>query len=563
MPSLPDAEAVGGRILAASRLPCETIRLTGVTENPLSQATILPIPPCLVGPHVAASVSIHPPFLRNLPKLCKLHTSIFSPFHISSKSNAAANAGRACVRAVAWSRLIDRLGLAISLSLSLSRTPSPSSCRPRSPLHSLHRSVPSRRSRALEPPRNQHPILSLSGRGPLLPPLGSIDMGRAPCCEKEGLRRGAWSPEEDQRLAAYIQQHGHPNWRALPRQAGLLRCGKSCRLRWINYLRPDIKRGNFSADEEALIVRLHAELGNSRQRFHLVWPLVPCHMKILCLIYGMAGAVLRQHRHSFHHLRGANCSCPWTTHHTHCSVHEEELCFETTCKLAESNLRHQTRNHGAFIFVYVYVNCFLLVVFLLALTAEFCVSTQLPGRTDNEIKNVWHTHIKKRLEAADPESNARAKQQKARKGKPAAAKKAIAAAAVESSEQQTFTTASPGLSSISVSSGVTTTTTTFSTATTESTAAVSSGDNAATTSASLQLATKAEMEMESFSSAEFPPIDESFWSSPDVMDMGLGAMDEELVGLAGPPSSSTRDEDMEFWLKMLLEAGDMRDLSVL
>jgi hypothetical protein len=87
-------------------------------------------------------------------------------------------------------------------------------------------------------------------------------MGRAPCCEKEGLRRGAWSPEEDQRLVAYIRQHGHPNWRALPRQAGLLRCGKSCRLRWINYLRPDIKRGNFSADEEALIVRLHRELGN-------------------------------------------------------------------------------------------------------------------------------------------------------------------------------------------------------------------------------------------------------------------------------------------------------------
>jgi hypothetical protein len=87
-------------------------------------------------------------------------------------------------------------------------------------------------------------------------------MGRAPCCEKEGLRRGAWSPEEDDRLVAYIRRHGHPNWRALPKQAGLLRCGKSCRLRWINYLRPDIKRGNFTADEEDLIVRLHNSLGN-------------------------------------------------------------------------------------------------------------------------------------------------------------------------------------------------------------------------------------------------------------------------------------------------------------
>jgi hypothetical protein len=101
-------------------------------------------------------------------------------------------------------------------------------------------------------------------------------MGRAPCCEKEGLKRGAWSPEEDQRLVAYIRKHGHPNWRALPRQAGLLRCGKSCRLRWINYLRPDIKRGNFSADEEALIVRLHHELGNRSApaaRHHLSIPL--------------------------------------------------------------------------------------------------------------------------------------------------------------------------------------------------------------------------------------------------------------------------------------------------
>jgi hypothetical protein len=43
---------------------------------------------------------------------------------------------------------------------------------------------------------------------------------------------------------------------------GLLRCGKSCRLRWINYLRPDLKRGNFTAEEEETIIRLHSLLGN-------------------------------------------------------------------------------------------------------------------------------------------------------------------------------------------------------------------------------------------------------------------------------------------------------------
>ncbi|KAE8681772.1 Transcription factor MYB3 [Hibiscus syriacus] len=116
-------------------------------------------------------------------------------------------------------------------------------------------------------------------------------MVRAPCCEKMGLKKGPWAPEEDQILINYIQLHGHGNWRALPKQAGLLRCGKSCRLRWTNYLRPDIKRGNFTWEEEDAIINLHELLGNR-----------------------------------------------WS-----------------------------------------------------AIAARF------PGRTDNEIKNVWHTHLKKRL----------------------------------------------------------------------------------------------------------------------------------------------------------------------
>ncbi|KAD3641411.1 hypothetical protein R6Q59_003991 [Mikania micrantha] len=87
-------------------------------------------------------------------------------------------------------------------------------------------------------------------------------MGRAPCCAKVGLHRGAWSDEEDKLLTHYIQAHGEGQWRSLPSKAGLLRCGKSCRLRWMNYLRPGIKRGTFTADEDDIIVRLHATHGN-------------------------------------------------------------------------------------------------------------------------------------------------------------------------------------------------------------------------------------------------------------------------------------------------------------
>uniref|UniRef100_A0A803PW10 Uncharacterized protein n=1 Tax=Cannabis sativa TaxID=3483 RepID=A0A803PW10_CANSA len=87
-------------------------------------------------------------------------------------------------------------------------------------------------------------------------------MGRHSCCYKQKLRKGLWSPEEDEKLLNYITKHGHGCWSSVPKLAGLQRCGKSCRLRWINYLRPDLKRGPFSQQEENLIIELHAVLGN-------------------------------------------------------------------------------------------------------------------------------------------------------------------------------------------------------------------------------------------------------------------------------------------------------------
>ncbi|PON67317.1 MYB transcription factor [Trema orientale] len=87
-------------------------------------------------------------------------------------------------------------------------------------------------------------------------------MGRPPCCDKEGVKKGPWTPEEDIILVSYIQEHGPGNWRAVPTNTGLLRCSKSCRLRWTNYLRPGIKRGNFTDHEEKMIIHLQALLGN-------------------------------------------------------------------------------------------------------------------------------------------------------------------------------------------------------------------------------------------------------------------------------------------------------------
>ncbi|EMS67185.1 Transcription factor LAF1 [Triticum urartu] len=75
-------------------------------------------------------------------------------------------------------------------------------------------------------------------------------------------RKGLWSPEEDQKLRDYIVRYGHSCWSTVPVKAGLQRNGKSCRLRWINYLRPGLKHGMFSREEEETVMSLHATLGN-------------------------------------------------------------------------------------------------------------------------------------------------------------------------------------------------------------------------------------------------------------------------------------------------------------
>ncbi|XP_059639112.1 transcription factor MYB36-like [Cornus florida] len=88
-------------------------------------------------------------------------------------------------------------------------------------------------------------------------------MGRAPCCDKTKVKKGAWSPEEDATLKNYLHKHGTGgNWITLPAKARLNRCGKSCRLRWLNYLRPDIKHGDFTEEENNIICDLYNKLGS-------------------------------------------------------------------------------------------------------------------------------------------------------------------------------------------------------------------------------------------------------------------------------------------------------------
>ncbi|KAM0952229.1 putative transcription factor MYB-HB-like family [Dioscorea sansibarensis] len=84
--------------------------------------------------------------------------------------------------------------------------------------------------------------------------------------EGEGLRKGPWTREEDAVLTEYVKKHGEGNWNAVQHHTRLPRCGKSCRLRWSNHLRPNLKKYPFTPEEENLIILLHAHLGNKWAR---------------------------------------------------------------------------------------------------------------------------------------------------------------------------------------------------------------------------------------------------------------------------------------------------------
>ncbi|GJR57171.1 transcription factor MYB101-like protein [Tanacetum coccineum] len=87
----------------------------------------------------------------------------------------------------------------------------------------------------------------------------------------QGLKKGPWTAAEDAILMEYVRKHGEGNWNAVQRNSGLMRCGKSCRLRWANHLRPNLKKGAFTADEERQIIELHSKFGNkwARMALHL------------------------------------------------------------------------------------------------------------------------------------------------------------------------------------------------------------------------------------------------------------------------------------------------------
>ncbi|KAL2487838.1 transcription factor MYB [Forsythia ovata] len=83
---------------------------------------------------------------------------------------------------------------------------------------------------------------------------------------QEETRKGPWTEQEDVQLVFYVKLFGDRRWDFIAKVSGLKRTGKSCRLRWVNYLHPDLKRGKMTPHEERLVLELHSKWGNRWSR---------------------------------------------------------------------------------------------------------------------------------------------------------------------------------------------------------------------------------------------------------------------------------------------------------
>ncbi|KAK4488541.1 hypothetical protein RD792_004305 [Penstemon davidsonii] len=81
--------------------------------------------------------------------------------------------------------------------------------------------------------------------------------------EMGDIKKGPWKAEEDEVLINHVKKYGPRDWSSIRSKGLLQRTGKSCRLRWVNKLRPNLKNGvKFSAEEERTVIDLQAQFGN-------------------------------------------------------------------------------------------------------------------------------------------------------------------------------------------------------------------------------------------------------------------------------------------------------------
>ncbi|KAL6552965.1 hypothetical protein OROGR_006807 [Orobanche gracilis] len=199
-------------------------------------------------------------------------------------------------------------------------------------------------------------------------------MDKKPCRSQDEVRKGPWTMEEDLILMNYIANHGEGVWNSLARSAGLKRTGKSCRLRWLNYLRPDVRRGNITPEEQLLIMELHAKWGNrwSKIAKHLpgrtdneiknYWRTrIQKHIKqaennINCTAAAAGGQIIDEaaittsfdHHHPHHHHHSNDQACCSTNQMSSCGLPADHAVDQSSSNYSPTSLDHNIGNMEGF-----------------------------------------------------------------------------------------------------------------------------------------------------------------------------------------------------------------------
>lgn len=170
--------------------------------------------------------------------------------------------------------------------------------------------------------------------------------------------------------------------------------------------------------------------------------------------------------------------------------------------------------------------------FLLLCSRWSAIAARLPGRTDNEIKNIWHTHLKKKLKYY--QSSQDSKRQ---------------STSQISKYENNYVTAKDIDLSRRKSTIVHVT----------SPQRCSSEMSSVTDSSMEKIAVKEEMD---HSSEHFPKIDESFWSEelPKEDDSEIKGDVHAKLPLLESVDDSKVDDSMEFWYNLFTRAGNNPDL---
>lgn len=83
----------------------------------------------------------------------------------------------------------------------------------------------------------------------------------AAIADSSQLKRAGWTAEEDEALGRLVERYGQRSWALIAKELPG-RIGKQCRERYHSHLNPEVRKGEWTDEEDELIFKLREKFGN-------------------------------------------------------------------------------------------------------------------------------------------------------------------------------------------------------------------------------------------------------------------------------------------------------------